>query len=204
MVNLNPKEGLAEEMRLKYKELEFTQTLDYEHMPFRCHQCHKYGHLAKDFLLGHRRIRKQKRINRGPFRPLVTEEPRASEGEMMEGVDGIGGVMTETDPTGQIPKKNSPIAMEQDPERPPTSSPFHEAEVATSVQEGMILVSYSPLFPCLCTFVFSCSKPGPSRPSQMEYMQMQNVIKSLESIITSIPVTRLEAPLMPRHGSPPP
>lgn len=38
----------------------FEQILDYEYLPFRCHRCHEYGHLAKDCPLGRRRRRFQK------------------------------------------------------------------------------------------------------------------------------------------------
>lgn len=47
LVSLNPREGLADAMTLKYRDLEFLQKLDYENLSFLCHRCHKYGHLAK-------------------------------------------------------------------------------------------------------------------------------------------------------------
>lgn len=46
LVSLNPREGLADAMNLKYRGLGFIQILDYENLPFRCHRCYKYGHLA--------------------------------------------------------------------------------------------------------------------------------------------------------------
>lgn len=54
MVSINPKEVLADAMNLKYQGLEFIQTLYYEKLPFICHRCHKYGHLARECPLGHR------------------------------------------------------------------------------------------------------------------------------------------------------
>lgn len=48
LVSLNPGGGLPQKVNLQYKEYVFEQILDYEHLPFRCHTCHEYGHLAKD------------------------------------------------------------------------------------------------------------------------------------------------------------
>ena len=64
LVSLNPREGLAEAMTLKYREMEFVQKIDYEKLPFRCHRCHKYGHLAKECPLGHRRQRNPLKVPR--------------------------------------------------------------------------------------------------------------------------------------------
>lgn len=59
LVRLNPKEGLAESIRLEYGEYVFLQALDYEHLPFRCYRCHDYGHLAMECPMGNRRRRPQ-------------------------------------------------------------------------------------------------------------------------------------------------
>lgn len=55
LVSLNPSRGLAEKINLQYKDYVFEQILDYEYLPFRCHRCHAYGHLAKECPLGRRR-----------------------------------------------------------------------------------------------------------------------------------------------------
>lgn len=60
LVSLNPSKGLAKTIPLQYKDYVFEQILDYEHLPFRCHRCHVYGHLAKDCPLGRRRRRFQR------------------------------------------------------------------------------------------------------------------------------------------------
>ena len=67
LVSLNPREGLADAMTLKYREMEFLQKLDYKNFPFRCHRCHKYGHFAKACPLGHRRKRNHYKISRKPM-----------------------------------------------------------------------------------------------------------------------------------------
>lgn len=61
LVSLNPREGLADAINLKYRDIEFFQILDYENLPFRCHCCHQYGHLDWECPLGHRQRRGQRR-----------------------------------------------------------------------------------------------------------------------------------------------
>jgi hypothetical protein len=33
---------------LEYHEEDWTQTIDYEHIPFRCRKCHEHGHLFRE------------------------------------------------------------------------------------------------------------------------------------------------------------
>jgi hypothetical protein len=33
---------------LEYQDEDWTQTIDYEHIMFRCQKCHEHGHLFKD------------------------------------------------------------------------------------------------------------------------------------------------------------
>lgn len=82
LVDLKPRGGLAETIKIQYKDYVFEQPLDYEHLPFKCHRCHVYGHLARDFPLGKRRRRHQKTIEEEgkeadqnqPFQNVETEE----------------------------------------------------------------------------------------------------------------------------------
>lgn len=62
LVCLKPVVGLAKKINLQYRDFVFEQILDYEYLPFRCHRCHEYGHLAKECPLGRRRRRYQ-RVN---------------------------------------------------------------------------------------------------------------------------------------------
>jgi hypothetical protein len=39
---------LSDSICLAHEDTEWIQTLDYEHVPFRCHKCHEHGHLFKD------------------------------------------------------------------------------------------------------------------------------------------------------------
>lgn len=73
LVSLNQSRGLAQKVNLQYKDYVFEQILDYEHLPFRCHICHEYGHLTKDCPL-HRRRRCFRRTS--VYREPVFEHPR--------------------------------------------------------------------------------------------------------------------------------
>ena len=56
LVNINVREGLFEKIHLSWGNTFFKQRLDYENIPFRCHRCHTYGHLAVECSLGVRMI----------------------------------------------------------------------------------------------------------------------------------------------------
>ena len=42
---------LADSVSLFHNDFEWIQTIDYEHIPFRCRKCHEHGHLFRDFPL---------------------------------------------------------------------------------------------------------------------------------------------------------
>ena len=46
LVKIDLKLGLSSEISVKTKDGDFSQVLDYEGVPFRCHRCHAYGHLV--------------------------------------------------------------------------------------------------------------------------------------------------------------
>ena len=43
--------ALPDEVILEVYDEEWVQTVDYEHIPFRCRRCHEHGHHFKDFPL---------------------------------------------------------------------------------------------------------------------------------------------------------
>ena len=43
--------ALPDEVILEFFYEEWVQTIDYEHIPFRCRSCHEHGHLFRDFPL---------------------------------------------------------------------------------------------------------------------------------------------------------
>ena len=81
LVSLNPSNGLAKTINLHYKDYVFEQLLDYEHLPFRCHRCHEYGHLAKECP----QARRRRRFRRTPFLSQLAfrHEPVFQENEGM-------------------------------------------------------------------------------------------------------------------------
>jgi hypothetical protein len=50
-VYLNISKPLPGAITLDYQDDEWSQTLDYEHIPFRCRKCHEHGHLFREFPL---------------------------------------------------------------------------------------------------------------------------------------------------------
>ena len=47
LVMLNLSGRLAKKINLLFQDYAYEQILDYEYLPFRCHRCHDYGHMAK-------------------------------------------------------------------------------------------------------------------------------------------------------------
>ena len=43
--------ALPGSVTIEYEDEDWNQTIDYEHIPFRCRKCHEHGHLFCDFLL---------------------------------------------------------------------------------------------------------------------------------------------------------
>ena len=105
LVRLTPKNGLAESITLQYRDMVFEQPLDYELLPFRCHCCHEYGHLARDCPLGKRRRRNLPKEDQW-------EDPRKDAAQPME----------ETISVEKLSKGNfeaGPVREEGDPVRAP-------------------------------------------------------------------------------------
>jgi hypothetical protein len=50
-VYLNIAKPLPGSIALEYHDEDWSQTIDYEHIPFRCRKCHEHGHLFRDFPL---------------------------------------------------------------------------------------------------------------------------------------------------------
>lgn len=47
-VQMHLTKALVDSVSLFHDDFEWIQTLDYEHIPFRCRKCHEHGHLFKD------------------------------------------------------------------------------------------------------------------------------------------------------------
>lgn len=51
LVHMDLTNGLPEFINIQWRNITRRQLLGYEGVPFRCHRCHKVGHLFKDFPL---------------------------------------------------------------------------------------------------------------------------------------------------------
>jgi peptide methionine sulfoxide reductase MsrB len=47
-VYMNIAKALPRAVILEYQDEDWSQTLDYEHISFRCRKCHEHGHLFRD------------------------------------------------------------------------------------------------------------------------------------------------------------
>jgi hypothetical protein len=45
---MNISRALPGSLTLEFQDEEWVQTIDYEHIPFRCRKCHEHGHLFRD------------------------------------------------------------------------------------------------------------------------------------------------------------
>lgn len=50
-VYMNLNQALPDAVSISHYDIEWVQTIDYEHVPFRCRRCHALGHLFRDCLL---------------------------------------------------------------------------------------------------------------------------------------------------------
>lgn len=149
LVNLNPRGGLAEKINIQYREYVFEQILDYEHLPFRCHRCHVYGHLARDCPLGKRRRRNQKPPeDEGMY---ADQEHHVQELEIkknpvtesMEVDYQLGEKELEQIPVSS-PGRDGRNGTEPDKERTPGSEPVNESPIQKPINEFPASMSTSP------------------------------------------------------------
>jgi hypothetical protein len=85
---------------LEYQDDDWNQTLNYEHIPFRCRKCHEHGHLFRDF-------------------PLNASAPKPSDPKKNDGFTNVAGrkrnpsKKQNQSSTSKIPSKNSFEALTQ-------------------------------------------------------------------------------------------
>jgi len=72
LVNVNIREGLAEDLQMIWGPFVYKQVLDYENVPFRCRRCHAYGHPAAECIQPLRTGSKFKK--KQPFGKAVEEK----------------------------------------------------------------------------------------------------------------------------------
>jgi hypothetical protein len=64
--------ALPGSITLEYQDDDWSQTIDYEHIPFRCRKCHEHGHLFRDC-------------------PLNATAPKPSEAKQKDGFTSVTG-----------------------------------------------------------------------------------------------------------------
>jgi len=62
-VEMDVSGALHEGVWLDYRDEEYFQALDYEHIPFRCRKCHEHGHLIRDCPLNQKEAEEDKSQN---------------------------------------------------------------------------------------------------------------------------------------------
>jgi hypothetical protein len=81
-VYMDISKALPGSVTIEYQDEDWNQTIDYEHIPFRCKKCHEHGHLFRDC-------------------PLNAQIPRAGEGKQKDGFT------TDTGKKKQPPRKHN-------------------------------------------------------------------------------------------------
>jgi len=95
LVKIDLKLGLSSEISIKTLDGDFTQVLDYDGVPFRCHRCRAYGHLVASCPLPHRdSIRR--------IEDFSDEEKGMGEEENRPADDEVAGVEGGTDPVLEV------------------------------------------------------------------------------------------------------
>lgn len=174
-------------MKLKYRSLEFLQTLDYENLPFRCHRYHNYGHLAWECPLGHRRHRRQKR--RGKNLEVNQWLHNQKEGTLLE----ESGLQAEAQ--GSDPEQVKEAAQEQLGflASGSVSTPMSRmGTAAVSEMVGVALASppqYPPFSICSSFDVSQscCEEPGPLRQLMDDLSILRQGLDTSDSVIMTIP-----------------
>ena len=50
-IYMNLNQALPDAVSISHYDIEWVQSTDYEHVPFRCQRCHALGHLFRDYML---------------------------------------------------------------------------------------------------------------------------------------------------------
>jgi hypothetical protein len=114
-VYMNISKAIPGAVTLEYQDEDWVQTLDYEHIPFRCRRCHEHGHLFRDC-------------------PLIKQAAKASDTKQ---TDGFIPVTTKrrnpakkqsTDPKHSIATKNPYEILEHLPEEEEVQNPLKHSQ----------------------------------------------------------------------------
>jgi hypothetical protein len=114
-VYMNISKALPGTVTLEYQDEDWQQTLDYEHIPFRCRRCHEHGHLYRDC-------------------PLIKQAAKASETMQKDGFTTITSKRRNPprkkipDSSQKIATKNSYEILDQLPEEEEIQDPHKDPQ----------------------------------------------------------------------------
>jgi hypothetical protein len=73
-VYMNIAKALPGAVILEYQDEDWSQTLDYEHIPFRCRKCHEHGHLFRDCPLNQQAPKVSQNLQKDGFTTIQTRK----------------------------------------------------------------------------------------------------------------------------------
>lgn len=195
LVSLNPSRGLAQKVNLQYKDYVFEQLLDYEHLPFRCHICHEYGHLAKDCPLYKRRRRFRRTT---AYREPVFEQarsPQTNEGLGRQPSDDMEIEGTQNTPAPKVNKSHeaAEIPGSIPAEAEEEIAKDNPAEEPQSIDHEIGMCSGPPLSPHLApehtSVSMQCSPafPPPHDEGPNETIDPSSLSPDINSISAAMP-----------------
>lgn len=82
--------AILDEVILEVFDEEWVQTVDYEHIPFRCRRCHEHGHLFRDFPLSKVVNKRKTNITKGSdsFQKVVNRGKGRKRGQKQHQEEG--------------------------------------------------------------------------------------------------------------------
>jgi hypothetical protein len=112
---MNISKALPGAVTLEYQDEDWLQTLDYEHIPFRCRRCHEHGHLFRDC-------------------PLLKQNASAKESKQTDGFTTVTAKRRNPakkhpgDPKSNLATKNPYEILEQLPEEEEVQNPHKQPQ----------------------------------------------------------------------------
>jgi hypothetical protein len=73
-VYMNIAKALPGAVMMEYQDEDWSQTLDYEHIPFRCRKCHEHDHLFRDCPLNQQASKASQNLQKDGFTTVQTRK----------------------------------------------------------------------------------------------------------------------------------
>jgi hypothetical protein len=114
-VYMNISKALPGAVTLEYQDEDWQQTLDYEHIPFRCRKCHEHGHLFRDCPLNKKATKASDTTQKDGFTTVTAKKKNPPRKQI-------------PDPRPKISTKNSYEILNQLPEDEEIQDPHKEPQ----------------------------------------------------------------------------